>query len=174
MRDRKNLKKAQAALKEFTQSNQVESQGQADFVSRFRKSFPGVLIFSIPNGTNAGPREKSRLKTQGLVIGVPDLMIPAWGLFIEMKQTTGGKTSPEQIAVIAYLESVGYSISVAHGADEAMAFCEQFSENLNNANTDHLRHANMPKGIKTLKDGLTGLEDTDTDATWAYTHDKEG
>lgn len=119
-----NLKAIQAEKKTF----KTEGQEQPLFLAEFRKAWPDVLIFSIPNGANAGPREKSRLKTQGLVSGVPDLFVPAWHLFIELKQTKSGKTSEKQDIVMDKLRVLGYTCYVAFGAVEAMAACTEVAE----------------------------------------------
>ena len=59
------------------------------------------------------------LKVEGTVKGIPDLFIPAWKLWIEMKRVKGGVLSPEQKEIIAYLKSVKYSVIVGKGAEDA-------------------------------------------------------
>lgn len=108
--------KAQANLKS-------ESQIQADFLKNFRTLYGDTLIFSIPNGVNAGKREKSKLKTQGLISGAPDLFIPEWRLFIEMKRDDGGKVDPKQQIMLDKLTGMGYHCVVAKGSEEALAAC---------------------------------------------------
>jgi hypothetical protein len=101
----------------------TESQEQSEFVKWFKQTFPGVLLIAIPNGAQTGARGKQLLKQQGLVPGVPDLFVPAWHLWLEMKQQSGGKVSPQQTEVMAYRESVGYFCAVAKGAEEAKQIC---------------------------------------------------
>lgn len=97
-----------------------EHYEQALVIQFMRRTYPEVLIFAIPNGGQRSAATGARLKAEGVVPGVPDLFIPAWGLFIEMKTLTG-KVSPEQKAMIEYLQSVGYSAIVAKGANAAIA-----------------------------------------------------
>lgn len=105
----------------------TESQEQAAFVAWIRLQFPGVLIHSVPNGAylSGTPRQRAaqiaRLKAEGFVPGIPDLHIPALGLWIEMKRQKGGRLSQEQAEQIAALESAGDTVIVSKGFDEAKA-----------------------------------------------------
>jgi hypothetical protein len=78
-----------------------------------------VRIFAIPNGGARSKATAGRLKAEGVASGVPDLCIPAWRLWVEMKRTKGGSLSPEQKDWIAYLESVEFCCIVGKGADDA-------------------------------------------------------
>ena len=60
-----------------------------------------------------------KLKEEGVRSGVPDLYVPAWKLWIEMKRATGGRLSADQKDWIAYLEGIGDRVIVAHGAKDA-------------------------------------------------------
>ena len=91
------------------------------FVSWFRRTHPGVLIFAIPNGGYRGKTTAARLKAEGVVPGVPDLYIPAWRTWVEMKRQKGGSLSKDQRKVIAYLESCGDRVIVARGWEDAAA-----------------------------------------------------
>lgn len=51
--------------------------------------------------------------------GVPDLFIPAWGLWIEMKRADGGTVSAVQKDWHAYLRSIGQRVIVARGFADA-------------------------------------------------------
>jgi hypothetical protein len=97
-----------------------EHYEQALVIQFMRRNYPEVLIFAIPNGGQRSAATGARLKAEGVVPGVPDLFIPAWGLFIEMKTLTG-KVSPEQKSMLEYLQSVGYDAIVAKGANAAIA-----------------------------------------------------
>lgn len=97
-----------------------EHHEQALVIQFMRRNYPEVLIFAIPNGGQRSAATGARLKAEGVVPGVPDLFIPAWGLFIEMKTLTG-KVSPEQKAMLEYLQSVGYDAIVCKGANAAIA-----------------------------------------------------
>jgi len=93
---------------------------QREFVSWFRKNYPGVMIFAIPNGGKRGKSEAMRLKCEGVTPGVPDLFIPAWRLWIEMKTEKGGIVSPDQVEMMGYLDGVGYKTMVCYGRDAAV------------------------------------------------------
>ena len=96
-----------------------EHHEQAVTVQWFRRAWPGVVIFAIPNGGVRDIRTATRLKIEGVTAGVPDLFVPAWRLWIEMKRTKNGSVSAEQKCFIKYLESVNYAVIVAKGADDA-------------------------------------------------------
>ncbi len=59
------------------------------------------------------------LKAEGVTPGVPDLCVPAWSLWVEMKRESGGVLSPVQKDWIAYLESIGHRVIVGRGFDDA-------------------------------------------------------
>ena len=56
---------------------------------------------------------------QGMLKGCPDLFLPEYRLFIEMKRRDGGVVSLEQQKVHKILKSMGYEVVVCHGAKEA-------------------------------------------------------
>jgi hypothetical protein len=97
----------------------TEHEEQRELVRWFRQTWPDVRIFAIPNGGARSKATAGRLKAEGVTSGVPDLFIPAWSLWIEMKRIKGGSLSPEQKDWIAYLKSVDYCVIVAKGADHA-------------------------------------------------------
>lgn len=96
-----------------------EHQEQTGFVTWFRARWPRVMIFAIPNGGKRNITTAKNLKLEGVVAGVPDLFIPAWSMWIEMKRQKGGRLSPDQEEMIAYLESVGHRVIVGYGAADA-------------------------------------------------------
>ena len=85
----------------------TEHAEQVTFVQWFRLQYPGVLIFAIPNGGLRHKRVAEKLVAEGVAKGIPDLYIPAWHLWVEMKRTKGGSLSPDQKEKIAYLEGIG-------------------------------------------------------------------
>ena len=101
---------------------------QCELVAWFRKSYSGVRIFAIPNGGHRSIAAAGRLKVEGVSSGVPDLFVPAWRLWIEMKRIKGGSVSAEQKDWIAYLESVGYCAKVCKGAEDAKRQIIEFKE----------------------------------------------
>ena len=92
---------------------------QREFVSWFRKRHRGVRIIAIPNGGYRSPTTAARLKAEGVMAGVPDLFIPAWRVWVEMKREKGGTVSADQKEWIAYLTECGYRCFVARGAEDA-------------------------------------------------------
>jgi hypothetical protein len=103
----------------------TEHEEQRELVRWFRLTFPGVLIFAIPNGGARSLATAGRLKAEGVLAGVPDLFVPAWRLWIEMKRAKGGVVSPEQKRMLKALESVGYCALVCRGCEDAKAQIEQ-------------------------------------------------
>ncbi len=95
---------------------------QREVVKWFRQTWPGVVIFAIPNGGLRNPAAALRLKVEGVLPGVPDLFVPEWRLWIEMKKAKGGITSKEQREMLLYLRRVGYDAIVCAGADEAKRY----------------------------------------------------
>lgn len=97
-----------------------EDGEQMLFVQWFRRTYQDVRIFSIPNGGHRHPAVAAKMKATGVVKGVPDLFVPAWKLWIEMKRSKGGSLSNEQKDLIQYLEGSGYSVIVGKGAEDAI------------------------------------------------------
>jgi len=105
-----------AVLTDAAPSEHLE---QVRLVSWFRKTWPDVRIFAIPNGGGRSMAQGASLKAEGVTAGVPDLFVPAWSLWVEMKRTTGGTVSPAQRDWIAYLEGIGHSVIIGRGFDDA-------------------------------------------------------
>lgn len=79
-----------------------------------------MRIIAVPNGGWRDIRTAARLKAEGVCRGVPDLFIPEWGLWIEMKRQKGGAVSDAQKDWLEYLDGIGYGAVVCCGAAEAM------------------------------------------------------
>jgi len=94
---------------------------QRNFVSWFRQTYRPVRIFAIPNGGHRSKAAAAALKLEGVSAGVPDLYVPAWGLWVEMKRAKGGRLSDRQKDWIEYLEGIGHTVLVCHGFDDAVA-----------------------------------------------------
>ena len=93
---------------------------QARLVMWFRQTYPDTLIFAIPNGGLRFKSQALKLKVEGVVPGIPDLFIPAWRVWVEMKKAKGGVVSPEQKAWHAKAKRNGWLVLVCHGAKEAI------------------------------------------------------
>lgn len=113
-----------ATIKEKIPSEHHE---QALFVQWFRRTYPTVLIHSIPNGGHRSQATAIALKVEGTVKGIPDLFIPEWRLWVEMKRIKGGVLSPEQKNIIEYLKNVDYQVIVCKGFLDAQKQIEQFN-----------------------------------------------
>ena len=92
---------------------------QVRLVSWFRRSYPSVRIFAIPNGGGRNASQGAALKAEGVQAGIPDLFCPEWNLWVEMKREAGGIVSPVQRDWIAYLESIGHRVIVGRGFEDA-------------------------------------------------------
>jgi hypothetical protein len=97
----------------------TEHEEQRDLVRWFRREYAPVRIFAIPNGGYRSMTTAGKLKAEGASAGVPDLFVPAWGLWIEMKRQRGGRVSPEQADWIEYLQGVGHTCIVCLGSENA-------------------------------------------------------
>jgi hypothetical protein len=97
---------------------------QRELVKWFRQSFDGVRIFAIPNGGARTITTAAKLKVEGVSAGVPDLYVPEWKLWIEMKRTKGGVVDKAQKDWHDYLTAIGDVVIVCRGADEAKRMIE--------------------------------------------------
>lgn len=97
----------------------------ADLQSRQGGAYESLaLLYAIPNGGKRAIKTAVALKKTGVKAGVPDVFLPAMrggygGLYIEMKRSRGGRTSPAQEGYIAGLRGQGYCVAVCHGFVEA-------------------------------------------------------
>lgn len=101
-----------------------EHQLQAACVRWFAYEYPNLrgLLFAVPNGGRRDITTGARLKAEGVVAGVSDLILfmPSdsyHALCIEMK-TKLGKQSSGQKRWQRLVESVGYKYVVCHSFDE--------------------------------------------------------
>ena len=109
----------------------TEDVEQAAFVAWFRATWPEVRIFAIPNGGRRSMKVANTLKATGVLPGVPDLFVPGWDLWIEMKRAKGGKLSPEQKSMLAYLENEClHNVIVGHGFEDAKKQVLEYWDNL--------------------------------------------
>lgn len=90
-----------------------------------------IPIFHIPNGSYKSVTARIKAKQEGLVSGIPDLMIPVvnknhHGLFIEMKRVKNSKVSVHQKQWIELLNKQGYKAIVCYGNNEAIQEIENY------------------------------------------------
>jgi len=96
----------------------TEHNEQAGFIIWFRNRYPHVLIFAIPNGGYRDKATAAKLQVEGVVPGIPDLCVPEWRLWIEMKRK-GGNISNQQRLIINQLLEIGHTVIVGYGAEDA-------------------------------------------------------
>lgn len=113
-------------MKTTTEKVPSEDHEQMHLVQWFRRTYPLVRIFAIPNGGHRHPAVAAKMKATGVSSGVPDLFIPEWQLWIEMKRTKGGSVSMEQKDWMLYLQKVGYCVKVCKGAEDAKGQIQAF------------------------------------------------
>ena len=107
-------------------SSRSEHVEQRDFVEWFRQTFHNVKILSIPNGGDRSPSVALQMKLEGCLPGVPDLYVPKWHLWIEMKRF-GGSLSSHQAKMIDYLKNeCGDNTMVCYGFEDAKEQVLQF------------------------------------------------
>ena len=111
-----------------SKSQSSEASHQYGFLIWFHQKFPGVLIYHCPNGEKRSIKTAVRLKKMGVVAGIPDLFIPAWNLYIEMKREKGGVVSEAQEKIMVYLQRVGYTCIIGYGATDASIKVLKFLE----------------------------------------------
>ncbi len=120
-----------------TRSNDLlrsEHDEQAAVVHYLQIKYPDALFWATPNGAglSGGGRSMNKLKAEGFLPGVSDLIIfePRGGysaLFVEMKKANGGNgASDNQLWFIREVEARGALGVVSNGADEAIAFIDEY------------------------------------------------
>lgn len=90
-------------------------------------------LFAVPNGGRRDKATGARLKEEGVLAGVADLILlqrrGGYGaLLIEMK-TAGGRQSQSQKEWQAHVEADGYRYVVCRSLDEFMAVVEKYLDN---------------------------------------------
>lgn len=115
---------------------------QAACVRWFNLQYPQYrgLLFAVPNGGARNKATAGKLKAEGVVAGVADLLLLVprktsndplilsttyHGLAIEMK-TAKGRQSPEQKEWQAKVEAQGYKYAVIRSLDDFIDTIEQY------------------------------------------------
>jgi hypothetical protein len=104
----------------------AEAQIQAAIVQYVRTVAPDVLIFHVPNGGLRSKSEAARLKWQGVVPGIPDLVLlwrypwhsPPQIAFFEIKAPKG-RLSFDQCCILEWLDDQGFSYAIVRSIDDA-------------------------------------------------------
>lgn len=106
--------------------NHHEHNLQTACVRWFRYQYPKYLCFAVPNGGNRNTLEASRLKAEGVLAGVSDLIIVSEKkvLFIEMK-TAKGRQNENQKTFQQKLEKLGYLYFICRSFEEFEKICTE-------------------------------------------------
>lgn len=94
---------------------------QVSFVNWCRSEYPACILFAVPNGEKRNISVAKRLKNEGVLPGVPDLVFINLGIiiFIEMKRVKRSTTSQEQKDMHRDLREHGQVVILAKGAKDA-------------------------------------------------------
>ena len=111
----------------------TEHEIQVNCVNYFRLRYPKGLIYAIPNGGQRNVIVAAKLKTEGVLSGVPDLHIPIakngfHGLYIELKNGKTGKVSDNQKTIMEKLQSEGYRCEVCRSFDEFRTIIDNYMQ----------------------------------------------
>jgi|APCry1669189034_1035192.scaffolds.fasta_scaffold37371_4 hypothetical protein len=109
----------------------TEHEEQREVVKWFRQTFKDVRIFAIPNGGARSITTAAKLKVEGVSAGVPDLYVPAWKLWIEMKRVKGGVVDKSQKDWHDYLTKIGDTVIVCLGSEQAKSMIQKIREQKN-------------------------------------------
>ena len=104
----------------------IEHQTQTGCVNWFRYVYNDALIFAVPNGGRRDRKTGSRLKAEGVLAGVADIIIlsSVGTIFIEMKTKTGSQAASQK-EFQRKVEALGYHYYVCHTFDEFQQVVEK-------------------------------------------------
>ena len=127
--------------KPFIKRKSTESVEQIKFVQYVRTFHPDLVIFSVPNGGDVSATQRIRLTQEGMLAGVPDVLVLGLDLpvlAIEFKRPDGkGRVSEKQEAMGVQLEGVGAVVRVATSADQAKGYLTEWLQGKHNATHEH-------------------------------------
>lgn len=102
-----------------------EHTEQTKFVQYVRVIYPEIMCWSIPNGAGTSASNRLHLSHEGLLAGMPDLMLMLPGprvLALEFKRPDGtGRLSEAQNRAIERLKTIGCTVGVVESFDAAKA-----------------------------------------------------
>ena len=104
-----------------------ESTLQTSCVKWFRLQYPNLVIYAVPNGGSRNVREAQRLKAEGVLAGVADLVImlpQGKSLYIEMK-VKGNKQTDNQKDFQKIAETLGHTYAVCYSFEEFKRIIEE-------------------------------------------------
>ncbi len=99
----------------------AEAGIQAAIVEWVRAVAPDCIVFHCPNGGLRGKREAARLKWQGVLPGVPDLIVfaPAGRVLAMEVKAPKGALSADQKAMFETLVALGVPHAIVRSVDDA-------------------------------------------------------
>lgn len=116
---------ARSLRQERKRPSEEEHSTQAACVAWFRYQYPsmGKLLFAVPNGGARSKSQGGKLKAEGVLRGVADLLllVPVGkyhGLCIEMKREKGSRWEKEQREWKEEVERQGYKYIICHNQNE--------------------------------------------------------
>lgn len=115
-----------------------EAAEQATFFNRIRREYPntyGRIATHIENEGKRNNRQIQRAKSQGLVKGASDIMIPGSPSFVcelKRKDRTKSKITQDQIGYLEACAAMGAFACLAFGCDEAWRGFQQLQINTQN------------------------------------------
>ena len=115
---------------------QEESILQSACVRWFRLQYPNLVIYAVPNGGSRNVREAQRLKTEGVLAGVADLVVllpQGKSLYIEMK-VKGNKQTLNQKEFQQKAEVLGHTYAVCYSFEDFEKVVKQELTRKNNTN----------------------------------------
>lgn len=89
-----------------------------------------LLLHAIPNGDYRGWGVGTKLKSEGVIPGIPDLCMPVarggfHGFYLELKKA-GSKVRDEQWEVMEALHAEGYFVRVTNHLQTALEIIENY------------------------------------------------
>ena len=115
---------------------QEESTLQTSCVKWFRLQYPNLVIYAVPNGGSRNVREAERLKSEGVLAGVADLVVllpQGKSLYIEMK-VKGNKQTLNQKEFQQKAEVLGHKYYVCYSFEDFEKVVKQELTRKNNTN----------------------------------------
>ena len=111
---------------------QKESILQTACVRWFRLQYPDLIIYAVPNGGSRNVMEAQRLKAEGVLAGVADLVVllpQGKSLYIEMK-VKGNRQTENQKAFQGKAITLGHPYTVCYSFEEFKAAVESVIEKI--------------------------------------------
>lgn len=96
-----------------------EHQQQRNFIDWFHEIYPKILIYAIPNEYLFRGITREFFNHEGGVAGIPDLHIPEFSLWIEMKRDSQSHPSLTQRRIHEKLISIGHTVIIGYGFEDA-------------------------------------------------------